>query len=108
MLQAAKGLVRSQFHDITDNADQIVSEFRSRMVDSGLFQDRFAGGKFSEYLFQRHGDEARRYDAGRARLLLEESQLFIEAAHACNLRLVQMRAPLPGGKAAPAAAAVQD
>lgn len=104
MLQAAKGLVRSDFHDITDNADQIVAEFRARLVDTGLFQDRFAGGKFSEYLFQRHGDKARRFGADPTRLLLEETQLFIEAAHACNLRLAQMRAPLPGEKPATAAA----
>ncbi len=100
MLQAAKGLVRSQFHDITDNADQIVQEFRTRMVESGLFQDRFAGGKFSEYLFQRHAASAPRVGADPTRLLLEETQLFIEAAHACNLRLTQMRPPLPGEKRA--------
>ncbi len=102
MLTAAKGLVRTQFHDISDNADQIVREFKIRMVESGLFQDRFAGGKFSEYLFQRHADSSRRPGPDRTRLLLEETQLFIEAAHACNLRLIQTRAPLPDEK--PAAA----
>ena len=102
MVTAAKGLVRTQFHDVTDNADQIVREIRTRLVDSGLFKDRFAGGKFSEYLFQRHADKDRRPGPDRARLLLEETQLFIEAAHACNLRLIQTRAPLPGEK--PAAA----
>ncbi|MBI1732322.1 MAG: nitrite/sulfite reductase [Gammaproteobacteria bacterium] len=102
MLLAAKGLVRTQFHDIGDNADQIVREFKTRMVESGLFKDRFAGGKFSEYLFRRHVEQDRRTGPDRARLLLEETQLFIEAAHACNLRLIQTRAPLPGEK--PAAA----
>jgi hypothetical protein len=42
-------------------------------------------------------------DADRARLLLEETQLFIEAAHACNLRIIQARPQLPGEKP-PAAA----
>ena len=102
MLTAAKGLVRTQFNDISDNADQIVREFKTRMVESGLFQDRFAGGKFSEYLFQRHADQDRRPGPDRTRLLLEETQLFIEAAHACNLRLIQMRPPLPGEKPATA------
>jgi len=102
MLTAAKGLVRTQFNDISDNADQIVREFRTRMVESGQFQDRFAGGKFSEYLFQRHADQDRRPGPDRTRLLLEETQLFIEAAHACNLRLIQTRPPLPGEKPATA------
>jgi sulfite reductase (ferredoxin) len=102
MLMAAKGLVRTQFNDISDQPDRIVAEFRARLVETGLFKDRFAGGKFSEYLFRRHADQQRRVDADRTRLLLEETQLFIEAAHACNLRIIQSRAPLPGGK--PAAA----
>jgi sulfite reductase (ferredoxin) len=105
MLQAAKGLVRTQMHDVSDDPDRIVQEFRARLVDSGLFQDRFAGGKFSEYLFQRHADKDRRPGPDRTRLLLEETHLFIEAAHACNLRILAARAPLPGAKAAPAAAA---
>jgi len=71
-------------------------------VESGLFQDRFAGGKFSEYLFQRHANQDRRPGPDRTRLLLEETQLFIEAAHACNLRLGQLRPPLPGEKPATA------
>jgi sulfite reductase (ferredoxin) len=93
MLQAAKGLVRIQFQDIGDVPDGIVAEFRSRYVDTGLFRDRYAGGKFAEYLLRRHEDRAREFGRDRARHLLEETQLFIEAAHACNLRLAQQAAP---------------
>ena len=106
MLQAAKGLVRIQNNDISDNPDQIVVEFKTRFVDSGLFRDKYAGGKFAEYLFQRHEDRARRFDRDQVRHLLEESQLFIEAAHACNQRLMAesaARAKVPG--AAPTAPA---
>ena len=89
MLQAAKGLVRTQFQDITDKPDQIIEEFRTRFYDSGLFQDKYAGGKFAEYLFNRHLDRERVYSRDNARHLIEETQLFIEAAHACNLRLIE-------------------
>ncbi|MBI2970491.1 MAG: nitrite/sulfite reductase [Gammaproteobacteria bacterium] len=88
MLQAARGLVRTQNQDISDDPDRIVAEFRSRFVDTGLFRDKYAGGKFAEYLFRRHEDRQRRFDRDSSRYLLEESQLFIEAAHACNQRLL--------------------
>ncbi len=89
MLTAAKGLVRTQFHDITDDPDQIVSEFRRRFYDTGLFQDKYAGGRFAEFLFRRHRDTDRNYNRDNAHHLVEEAQLFIEAAHACNLRMIE-------------------
>lgn len=89
MLQAAKGLVRTQYQDITDNPDQIIKEFKVRFYDTGVFQDKYAGGKFAEYLFNRYEDKERVYSRDNARHLIEETQLFIEAAHACNLKLIE-------------------
>jgi sulfite reductase (ferredoxin) len=89
MLYAAKGLIRTQFQDITDKPDHIVSEFKTRFYDTGIFQDKYAGGKFAEYLFNRHQDKERNYTKDNARHLIEEAQLFIEAAHACNLKLIE-------------------
>lgn len=92
MLQAAKGLVRTQFQDITDDPELIINEFRTRFYDSGLFRDKYAGGKFAEYLFIRHDDKNRNFSKDNARHLLEETQLFIEAAHACNLKILESSA----------------
>jgi sulfite reductase (ferredoxin) len=104
MLMGAKALVRMQFPDITDQPDRIVNEFRARFFDTGLFQDRYAGGKFAEYLFVRHARSGGSMNNELARRTMEEAQLFIEAAHACHLRvLAAQRAPLP---ASPAAAVV--
>lgn len=91
MLQAAKGLVRTQFQDISDDPDQIVGEFRTRFYDTGIFQDKYAGGKFAAYLFNRYEDSERNYTKDNARHLLEETQLFIEAAHACNLKMLEQQ-----------------
>ena len=44
MLRAAKELVRTQFVDITDDPDRIVAEFRSRLYDTQLIFDTYAGG----------------------------------------------------------------
>jgi sulfite reductase (ferredoxin) len=109
MLQGAKGLIRLQFLDITDDPEQIIAEFRQRFFDTQLFHDKYAGGKFAQYLFRRHQDTARVYDKEKARYLLEETQLFIEAVYACHGRLLEQgavaAAPVLAGKpTAPASA----
>jgi len=92
MLEAAKGLIRTQFLDISDDPDTIVAEFRTRFFDTQLFNDKYAGGKFAQYLFRRHEDKERQYDEEKARYLIEEAQLFIEAAYACHTRLLEQGA----------------
>ena len=87
MLTAARALVRTEYIDVTEDPDDIVSEFRSRFFDNERFFDRFARGKFGQYLLDRHADPPA--DAGRdhAAARVEEAQLFIEAAHACEVRV---------------------
>ena len=87
MLLAAKGLIKTEFIDITDDPDDIVREFRARFFDTQLFFDTYAGGKFAMYLFRRHDAVSRPGTAESARQLIEESQLFLEASHACQARL---------------------
>lgn len=89
MLQAARALVKTQWLDVPDDPGVIVEEFRKRFFDTELFFDRFAKGKFAQYLFARHAeDTADIADEDGARRLVEETQLFIEATHACESRLV--------------------
>ena len=106
MLQAAKGLVSTQVWDIDDDAERIVREFRARFYDTQLFQSmgagQYAGGKFAQFLFNRHADTERAFTADNARHLIEEAQLFIEAASDCNNRLSAQPAGALG--AAPALA----
>ncbi|MGH8624100.1 MAG: nitrite/sulfite reductase [Gammaproteobacteria bacterium] len=93
MLEAARGLIRTQYQDIADDADTVVDQFRQRLYDPGLFQDKYAGGKFAEYLFHRHADKNREFNHEKARYLIEEAQLFIEAAYACHGRLLEQGQP---------------
>ncbi len=87
--------------DISDDPDQIVTQFRSRFFDTQIFFDKYAGGKFAQYLFRRHTRGARPADRDTARQLIEEAQLFLEATHACQARLAsQPVIPTAGGGSA--------
>jgi sulfite reductase (ferredoxin) len=97
MLIAARGLVRTQLWDASEDPDQVVAEFRTRFYDTQLFQSpdagQYAGGKFALYLLNRHADKDRVFDAENARHLVEEAQLFIEAAYGYYQRMDAKKAP---------------
>ena len=89
MLRAARGLVQAQNPGISEDENQIIAEFSSRFYETQLFWDKYAGGKFAEYLFKARefiimGDGV---DGDRAVQLLQEAQLFIDAAHECHNKL---------------------
>jgi sulfite reductase (ferredoxin) len=87
MLLAARSLLRGQGVDCTDDPDQIVNDFRTRFYDTQIFFDKYAKGKFAEFLFDRHANPNPRPDEDSAHKLVEEANLFIEAAHAADARL---------------------
>lgn len=95
MLSAAKALIKTQFLDITDDPDRIVAEFRKRFYDTELFFDRFVKGKFAHFLFARHERGDAPGDKESVHRLIEEAQLFIEAAHACQTRMQDQLAAAP-------------
>jgi len=96
MLIAAKGLVRTQLWDLGDDPDRIVAEFKTRFYDTQLFQSpdagQYSGGKFALYMLNRHADVDRAFAPDKARHLVEEAQLFIEAAYGYYQRMSEPRA----------------
>jgi len=100
MLTAARGLVRKQYYDISESPDDIASEFRKRFYETQLFHDKYAGGKFAQYFLHRYEDTGRKVTREAAHHLVEETNLFIEAAHACNARMLEMAAASQAGAAA--------
>ena len=91
MLQAAKALVKTQLADVGDDPARIVAEFKTRFFDTELFFDRFAKGMVAGYLFRRHDEGAGTVTPESAHQLVEESSLFVEAGHACQLRMAQQK-----------------
>ena len=78
VLRAAQGLVKDYNPAISENDDQIIAEFTQRFYDTQLFWDKYAGGKFAEYLFKAKEfvGAGKTTDADRAVQLLQEAQLF--------------------------------
>jgi len=87
MLSAARALVRTEYIDVTEDPDDIVPNFKRRFFDNERFFDKFAGGKFGHYLLERHESPPTAVDHDVAAQRIEESLLFIEAAHACEARM---------------------
>ncbi len=91
MVLAAKALVKTANETIEDDADRVMSEFRTRFFDTELFFDPFVGAKFVRYYLRAH-DEVNNGGAitpELARRRVDEAQLFVEAAHACYGRMSQ-------------------
>jgi sulfite reductase (ferredoxin) len=103
MMRAAQGLVKDQNPNVSEDENQIIAEFTKRYYDTQLFWDKYAGGKFAEYFFKAKefvGDGTAA-DADRAVQLLQEAQLFIDAAHDCHNKL---RGTMTGAVTIPTAA----
>jgi len=87
MLTAARALVTHEFPDVSNDPDQVVAEFRKRFYDTQLFWDPFAAGKFANYLFSAYERTYLGHSEESSRYLIDEAQLFIDAAHSCYNKL---------------------
>ena len=93
MLTAAKALVQVENLDVADGPAAIVDEFRHRLVEPKLFWDTYAADQFSRYLFARADGPDERFTRETAHKLVEEANLFIDAAYKCDLKMRQRNAP---------------
>ncbi len=93
MVTAAKALIRHLDIQVKDDADDVVALFKTHLHDTELFHDPFAKGKFASYLLKMHAEESHgNANDELAHRALDESQLFIEAAHACYQRITEAAA----------------
>ena len=102
MVRAAQALVKTQNPDISDDGEAILTEFRNRFCDTELFYDKYAGGKFAEYLFKAKeslSEDESKAEKGLALQRLSEAQLFIDAAHNCHNKLGVVRSTEPAAGA---------
>lgn len=94
MLKAAETLVRVENRDVSSDPNVIAEEFRIRFMDTQRFYDRFHRDQFGNYFLNRHANGPVPANNEAVHQLIEEAQLFIDAAHACNMKM-QQEAPIP-------------
>ena len=87
MLRGAAALIRKEFQDVPSDPNKIVSQFKEHFYDTKIFFDRFAKGRFGKYLLNRNENPPVDLNNDLVHRKIEESQLFLEAAHACYARL---------------------
>jgi sulfite reductase (ferredoxin) len=102
MLQAARALTRERNPNLGNEPEEVVGEFRRFFYDTQLFFDPYAGGKFAQYFFRVHDDKARASTKEAAHQIIEEAQLFVDAAHQCYTRLGAGLGAQPPGPGLPA------
>jgi sulfite reductase (ferredoxin) len=83
MLQAARALAREKNANLGTEPEEIVREFRTHLFDTQIFWDPYAGGKFAQYFFKAHDEKGKASSKEAAHQLIEEAQLFVDAAHQC-------------------------
>jgi sulfite reductase (ferredoxin) len=93
MITAARTLVQLEYLDVPDDNNVIVEEFRRRFVDTKIFWDTYHADQFSKYLFLRHEGADGRFTADTAHKLVEEANLFIDAAHKAHAKWQAQRQP---------------
>ena len=86
MLQAARALTREKNFNLSEDPEEIVGEFRRHYYDTQVFFDPFVGGKFAHFFFRAHESREEPQTLDSAHQLLEEAQLFLDAAHQCYVR----------------------
>ncbi len=96
MVLAAQGLLKNEDPDVKSDPAEVFPRFKREFIDTELFFERFIGAKEWGYFQAAHESGGTARDRDEARRMVEESQLFIEAAHACYTRLLQAQASASG------------
>jgi sulfite reductase (ferredoxin) len=88
MLEAARALAKEKNANLGEEPEEIVREFKQHWVETKLFWDPFAGAKFAQYLFKAHEEAGgKTHSKESAHQLIEEAQLFVDAAHQAHTRI---------------------
>ena len=99
MIHSAEAVVRSRDREHVGDADSTVAEFKQRFFDTGEFVKHVNNTQFAAYLFKAHQNPSagvgQAPTADEAHRRVEESQLFLEAAHSYLVNAPAV-APMPG------------
>jgi sulfite reductase (ferredoxin) len=86
MTHAAQSLTREFVPSLGAEPSEIVRRFREHLLDPGTFDAATVGGRFGHLLLQAHELVISNMTAKSAHELIEEAQLFVDAAHQYHSR----------------------
>jgi sulfite reductase (ferredoxin) len=89
MVLAALGLLKTKDPDTRSDPETVFSDFERQFINTQLFFERYIGNSEWSYFQAAHETGGVARDRDEARRRVEEAQLFIEASHACYMRLCQ-------------------
>jgi len=96
MTDAAFWLIRERAPGLTQGSTpDVLREFRVHLADTGAFDAASVGGRFAHYLFRAHELDLAAVTPRSAHELIEEAQLFVDAAHQYHVRRTSLSAPEP-------------
>jgi sulfite reductase (ferredoxin) len=94
MTEAALALTRELAPALRSDSADILREFRRHLLDTGAFDAASVGGKFAHYFVRAHEIDLDLATPRSAHELIEEAQLFVDAAHQYHVRRLQPQIPI--------------
>ena len=82
-------LSKTKDPDVRSDPETVFNDFERQFIDTRLFFERYIGNSEWPYFQAAHETGGVARDRDEARRRVEEAQLFIEASHACFMRLCQ-------------------
>ncbi len=87
MLEAAQALIKGHNQFAASEREAIVNNFKKMFYDTKLAFDPFQADKFLNFFFRAVGLELASLSKEHIRVLIEETQLFIEACNSTHVRI---------------------
>ncbi len=94
MLDAAYWLAREGAPDLAPEPDVVIGAFRRQLLDTGKFDAASVGGRFGHFVVKAYEQRLAELTHKSAHELIEEAQLFVDAAHQYEVK----RASLQGAR----------
>jgi sulfite reductase (ferredoxin) len=101
MSEAALCLTREIVPALVSDLSQILREFRKHLLDTGAFDAASPGGRFGHFFPRACAADLTVSTKQSAHELIEEAQLFLDAAHQYNTRRLPVVAPSTAVGASP-------
>ncbi len=98
MKHSAQALIKEYNPDISDFPEQIMTEFKPLFYNTKLIYDEFGGDRFVQYYLNAHDNQNEIFDQEKTQIRIEETRLFIEACHSCNIKMEKQKLVQTVGK----------